>query len=69
MYDDSGESLFGHDGRHKPNPIPELLTERGWGSSHGRLAYSNMNRQQDSNMSEYAINTIVCFIREMNYVS
>lgn len=58
MYDDSGESLFGHDGRHKPNPIPELLTERGWGSSHGRLAYSNMNRQQDSNMSEYAINTI-----------
>ena len=58
MYDDSGESLFGHDGRHKPPPIPELLTERGWGSSHGRLAYSNMNRQQDSNMSEYAINTI-----------
>lgn len=58
MYDGSDESLFGHDGRHKPNPIPELLTERGWGSSHGRLAYSNMNRQQDSNMSEYAINTI-----------
>ena len=58
MYDDSGESLFGHDGRHKPNPIPELLTERGWGSSHGRLAYSGMNRQQETNCSEYAIKTL-----------
>lgn len=58
MYDEQGESLFGHDGRHKPNPIPELLTEDGWGGSHGRLAYSCMNRQNDSNMSEYAINSI-----------
>lgn len=56
IYDDDG--LFGHDGRHKPSPIPRLLTERGWGSSHGRLAYTGFNRQQDSNMSEYAISTI-----------
>ena len=58
MYDIQEDSLFGHDGRHKPNPIPELLTERDWGTSHGRLAYTNMNRQQDDNMSEYAISTI-----------
>lgn len=56
IYDDDG--LFGHDGRHKPNPIPELLTEHGFGVSHGRLAYTEMNRQNDSNMSEYAISTI-----------
>ena len=58
MYDDLSENLFGHDGRHKPNPIPQMLTEDGWGGSHGRLAYSCMNRQNDSNMSEYAINSI-----------
>lgn len=57
MYDDHGEELFGHDGRHKP-PRADLLTERGWGSSHLRLAYSGMNRQQATNYSEYAMNTI-----------
>ena len=56
MYEE--DALFGHDGRHKPSPIPQLLTARGWGSSHGRLAYSQMNRQQDDNMSEYAMKTI-----------
>lgn len=55
MYDPQDDVLFGHDGRHKPNPIPELLTERGWGGSRLRLAYSGMNRQDESNMSEYAI--------------
>lgn len=58
MSDDQGENLFGHDGRHKPNPIPELLTEDGWGDSRGRLAYRCMNRQSDNNMSEYAIKAI-----------
>jgi hypothetical protein len=58
MYDDSGESLFGHDGRHKPPPIPELLTERGWGGSRLRLAYTGMNRQDEGNMSEYAISAM-----------
>ena len=58
MYDDIGDELFGHDWRHKP-PRADLLTTRGgWGGSHGRLAYTGMNRQQDSNMSEYAINAI-----------
>lgn len=57
MYDREDE-LFGHDGRHKPNPFPRLLTGEGWACSHNRLAYSQMNRQQDANMSEYAISTI-----------
>lgn len=58
MYDDRGDELFGHDGRHKP-PMADLLTMKGgWGCSHGRLAYSGINRQQDANMSEYAIKTI-----------
>ena len=57
MYDDSGNDLFGHDGRYKP-PLPNLLTEDGWGGSHGRLAYSYMNRQQESNYSEYALATM-----------
>ena len=58
MYDPQDDALFGHDGRHMPSPIPQLLTARGWGNSHGRLAYSQMNRQQDDNMSEYAVKTI-----------
>ena len=58
MYDRDEDALFGHDGRHKPSPFPQLLTARGWGNSHGRLAYSQMNRQQDDNMSEYAVKTI-----------
>lgn len=58
MYDDHGDELFGHDGRHKPPPIPELLTERGWGGSRLRLAYTGMNRQDEGNMSEYAISTM-----------
>lgn len=58
MYDDRGDELFGHDWRHKP-PRADLLTMKGgWGGSHGRLAYSGINRQQDANMSEYAIKTI-----------
>lgn len=58
MYDDRGDELFGHDGRNKP-PMADLLTMKGgWGGSHGRLAYSGINRQQDANMSEYAIKTI-----------
>lgn len=57
MYDPQDDSLFGRDMRHKP-PMADLLTERGWGSSHLRLAYSGMNRQQATNYSEYAMNTI-----------
>ena len=39
--------------------MADLLTMKGgWGGSHGRLAYSGINRQQDANMSEYAIKTI-----------
>jgi len=57
MYDDHGEELFGHDGRHKP-PRADLLTADGWGDSRGRLAYSYMNRQQEQNYSEYAIRTM-----------
>lgn len=56
MYDD--DALFGHDGRHMPSPFPQLLTARGWGNSHGRIAYSQMNRQKADNMSEYAMKTI-----------
>lgn len=58
MYDPQDDALFGHDGRHMPSPFPQLLTARGWGSSHSRLAYSQMNRQQDDNMSEYAVKAI-----------
>ena len=51
--DDDG--LFGHDMRHKP-PRSDLLTARsGWGNSHGRLAYSNIVRSREDNMSEYAL--------------
>jgi len=58
MYDDIGDELFGHDGRYKP-PRADLLTMKdGWAGSEGRLAYSKMNRQQASNMSEYAIATM-----------
>ena len=53
--DDDG--LFGHDMRHKP-PRGDLLTASGWGGSHGRLAYSNMVRSQESNYSEYALTTM-----------
>ena len=58
MYDKQEDALFGHDGRHMPSPFPQLLTARGWGNSHGRLAYSQMNRQKADNMSEYAMKTI-----------
>ena len=57
MYDDQGESLFGHDGRYKP-PLPNLLTEKGFGGSHGRLAYTGLNRLDDNNISEYAITSL-----------
>lgn len=58
MYDDSERELFGHDWRHHPPKIPELLTADGWGSSQGRLAYTSLNRQQDTNNSEYAVKSI-----------
>ena len=52
------DNLFGVDMRHRP-PLTILPTEEhGWGGSHGRLAYSQMNRQQESNYSEYAMNTM-----------
>lgn len=57
MYDDHGQELFGHDGRYKP-PRADLLTMDGWGGSHSRLAYSYTNRQQDNNVSEYAVRTM-----------
>ena len=54
--DDDG--LFGHDMRHKP-PMADMLTAKGgWGFSHGRLAYSNMVRSQEGNISEYAVTTV-----------
>lgn len=58
MYDDRGDELFGHDGRHRPPLIPRLLTARGWKGSHGRLAFDMFNRAQDVNMSEYAVSII-----------
>lgn len=58
MYDDRGDELFGHDGRHHPPLIPRLLTAKGWKTSRGRLAFDKFNRAQDSNMSEYAFSTI-----------
>ena len=52
------DGLFGHDMRHKP-PVADLLTAKsGWGFSHGRLAYSNMVRSQEGNISEYAVTTV-----------
>lgn len=52
------ENLFGVDMRHKP-PLTILPTqEHGWGNSRGRLAYSNINRCQEWNYSEYAITTM-----------
>lgn len=54
MYEDE---LFGVDMRHRP-PLPQMLTADGWGCSHGRLAYSQMNRSQEWNYSEYAINSL-----------
>lgn len=57
MYDDHGEELFGHDGRHKP-PMADLLTSRGQESCIGRFAYAQMNRSQEINFSEYAIRTM-----------
>ena len=44
--------------RHKP-PLTIMPTEEhGWGGSHGRLAYSQINRSQEWNYSEYAVNTM-----------
>ena len=52
------ETLFGVDMRHRP-PLTIMPTEEhGWGGSHGRLAYSQMNRSQEWNYSEYAVNTM-----------
>lgn len=65
MYENE-ENLFGVDMRHRP-PLTIMPTEEhGWGGSHGRLAYSQMNRQQESNYSEYALNTMG--ILPKNYV-
>ena len=57
MYDDHGQELFGHDGRHKP-PRVDLLTSKGQESCIGRLAYSQMVRSLESNASEYAVRTM-----------
>ena len=57
MYDDHGQELFGHDGRHKP-PRVDLLTSKGQESCIGRLAYSQMVRSHESNASEYAVRTM-----------
>lgn len=58
MYNENEENLFGWDMRHRP-PITILPTEEhGWDGSHGRLAYSKMNRSQERNYSEYAITTM-----------
>jgi len=52
------ENLFGVDMRHRP-PLTIMPTEEhGWGGSHGRLAYSQMNRAKEWNYSEYAVNTM-----------
>lgn len=57
MYDPQDDSLFGRDMRHKP-PMDDLLTSKnGWEGSHGRLAYSQIVRTQEMNVSEYAIRT------------
>lgn len=57
MYDDHGQELFGHDGRHLP-PRVDLLTSNGQESCIGRLAYSQMVRSLESNASEYAVRTM-----------
>jgi len=57
MYDPQDDSLFGRDMRHKP-PMADLLTSKnGWEGSHGRLAYSQIVRTREMNVSEYAIRT------------
>ena len=53
--DDDG--LFGHDMGHKP-PMVDLLTSRGQESCIGRLAYSQMVRAHEINVSEYAVRTM-----------
>jgi hypothetical protein len=55
MYDSQDDALFGHDMRHKPPITIALTEEKGWGNSHGRLAYSQIVRTQELNVSEYAI--------------
>lgn len=57
MYDDHGQELFGHDGRHLP-PRVDLLTSKGQESCIGRLAYSQMVRSHEINASEYAVRTM-----------
>lgn len=57
MYDPHDDQLFGHDMRHKPPITIALTEEKGWGNSHGRLAYSQIVRTQEMNVSEYAIRT------------
>lgn len=57
MYDDHGQELFGHDGRHKP-PRVDLLTSKGQESCIGRLAYSQIVRSLEINASEYAVRTM-----------
>ena len=58
MYPDD-EGLFGHDlSRHKPPFVFLPTAKSGWGNSRGRLAYSNMVRTHNDNISEYAVRTI-----------
>lgn len=55
MYDE--DELFGHDGRYKP-PRADLLTSRWQESCIGRLAYAQMVRTHETNVSEYAVRTM-----------
>lgn len=66
MYDDHGEELFGHDGRHKPPRFVPMLTADNWGNSHGRVCYSQFCRTYESNYSEYALKSLGCVPK--NYV-
>ena len=58
MYQDD-EGLFGRDrSRHKPPFVYLPTSDNGWESSHGRLAYSQMVRTHETNVSEYAVRTM-----------
>ncbi len=66
MNNEFEDNIFGVDMRHKP-PLTILPTqEKGWESSRGRLAYSQMNRAQERNYSEYALDTMG--IMPKNYI-
>jgi hypothetical protein len=55
MYDPQDDRLFGRDMRHNPPITIALTAKNGWEGSHGRLAYQQIVRTQELNVSEYAI--------------